>query len=382
MAVWCRFLILACYLCAVLRADEQPKVVTGSALQKALASSVSWSADGVALQSQLASVRQQSGILVLRDRRVDPRSSITVETGFVARAAVLQQIAAAVPDCSAVVTDSYVLLGPANRVQRLPVLLKEVSEQENLWKKLPAGRLPRKAVSGLQPEWSAGAVPREILQRAAAECGIELENAELVPHDVWGAVQLPRQSFAELACLVLVQFDLQPVLAADSPRVRIEPIDGARVLELKYSVPLKQKEQLQSEWRQRHPEAGLRWSSSTVTLKADLDLHADFVGVQQRLSALGAGAGAAVPGDSLRTRQFQLQGERVTVGYLLQELRKNRIVIEVEGEDEPAVQRLLQGVVDLSVVREKQPGLKFFPALFGGQFRTVEVLDDRIRLKP
>ncbi|MFM8728031.1 MAG: hypothetical protein ACKON9_23225, partial [Planctomycetaceae bacterium] len=77
-----------------------------------------------------------------------------------------------------------------------------------------------------------------------------------------------------------------------------------------------------------------------------------------------------------------LQGERVTVGYLLQELRKNRIVIEVEGEDEPAVQRLLQGVVDLSEVREKQPGLKFFPALFGGQFRTVEVLDDRIRLKP
>jgi len=378
MAVWCRLLILACYSCAVLRADEQSKVVTGSALQKALASSVSWSADGVALQSQLASVRQQSGILVLRDRRIDPRSSITVETGFVARAAVLQQIAAAVPDCSAVVTDSYVLLGPANRVQRLPVLLKEVSEQESFWKKLPVGRLPRKAVSGLQPEWSAGAVPREILQRAAAECGIELENVELVPHDVWGAMQLPRQSFAELACFVLVQFDLQPVLAADSPRVRIEPIDAARVLELKYSVPLKQKEQLQSEWTQRHPEVGLRWSSSTVTLKADLDLHADFVGLQQRLSTLGAGV--AVPGDSLRTRQFQLQGERATVGYLLQELRKNRIVIEVEGEDEPAVQRLLQGVVDLSVVREKQPGLKFFPALFGGQFRTVEVLDDRIRL--
>jgi len=378
MAVWCRLLILACYSCAVLRADEQSKVVTGSALQKALASSVSWSADGVALQSQLASVRQQYGILVLRDRRIDPRSSITVETGFVARAAVLQQIAAAVPDCSAVVTDSYVLLGPANRVQRLPVLLKEVSEQESFWKKLPVGRLPRKAVSGLQPEWSAGAVPREILQRAAAECGIELENVELVPHDVWGAMQLPRQSFAELACFVLVQFDLQPVLAADSPRVRIEPIDAARVLELKYSVPLKQKEQLQSEWTQRHPEVGLRWSSSTVTLKADLDLHADFVGLQQRLSTLGAGA--AAPGDSLRTRQFQLQGERATVGYLLQELRKNRIVIEVEGEDEPAVQRLLQGVVDLSVVREKQPGLKFFPALFGGQFRTVEVLDDRIRL--
>jgi len=380
MAVWCRCLILWCFLCAVLRADEPSKFVTGGALQKALASSVSWSADGVTLQSQLASVRQQSGILVLRDRRVDPRSSITVDTGFVARAIVLQQIAAAVPDCGAVVTDSYVLVGPASRVQRLPVLLKVVSEQENLWKKLPAGRLPRKAVSGFQPEWSAGAVPREILQGAAAECGIELENVELVPHDVWDAVRLPRQSFAELACFVLVQFDLQPVLSAEGPRVRIEPIDAARVLELKYSVPLKQKEQLQSEWGQQHPEVALRWSSSTVTLNAGLDVHADFVGVQQRLSLAAGKATPAVPGDSLRTRQFQLQGERVTVEYLLQEFRRNRIVIEVAGEGEPEVQRLLKAVVDLSAVRAKQPGATFFPALFGDHFRVVEVLDDRIRL--
>jgi len=380
MAVWCRCLILWCFLCAVLRADEPAKFVTGGALQKALASSVSWSADGVTLQSQLASVRQQSGILVLRDRRVDPRSSITVDTGFVARAVVLQQIAAAVPDCGAVVTDSYVLVGPASRVQRLPVLLKVVSEQENLWKKLPAGRLPRKAVSGLQPEWSVGAEPREILERFAAECGIELERAELVPHDVWDAVRLPRQSFAELACLVLLQFDLQPVLSADGPRVRIEPLDEARVLELKYSVPPKQKEALQGVWQQRHPEVVLRWSAGSVILSAGLDLHADFVRLQQQVSLAAGQATSAVPGDSLRTRQFQLQGERVTVEYLLQEFRRNRIVIEVAGEGEPEVQRLLKAVVDLSAVRAKQPGATFFPALFGDHFRVVEVLDDRIRL--
>lgn len=226
-----------------------------------------------------------------------------------------------------------------------------------------------------------GAAPREILERAAAECGIELEGLELVPHDVWEAVRLPRQSFAELACLVLLQFDLQPVLSADGPRVRIESLDEQRVLELKYSVPPKQKEALQSVWQQRHPEIVMRWSSGSVTLSAVLDMHADFVRLQQQESLAAGKAAAAVPGDSLRTRQFQLQGERVTLEYLLQELRRNRIVIELEGESEPEVQRLLKAVVDLSVVREKQPGLKFFPVPFGGQFRVVEVLDDRVRIR-
>ena len=377
----CRWLVAVLWLpAAVVLGDEPVRLVTGSALQKALATSAAWSADGVTLRSQLQTVREQSGILVLRDRRTDPRATVTVDTGFVPRGVILQQIAAAVPDCGAVVTDGYVLVGPADRIGRLPVLLKVVGEQENVWKKLPAGRLPRKAVSGLQPEWSVGAEPREILERFAAECGIELERAELVPHDVWDAVRLPRQSFAELACLVLLQFDLQPVLSADGPRVRIEPLDEARVLELKYSVPPKQKEALQGVWQQRHPEVVLRWSAGSVILSAGLDLHADFVRLQQQVSLAAGQATSAVPGDSLRTRQFQLQGERVTVEYLLQEFRRNRIVIEVEGEGEPEVQRLLKAVVDLSAVRTKQPGATFFPALFGGHFRVVEVLDDRVRI--
>jgi hypothetical protein len=203
---------------------------------------------------------------------------------------------------------------------------------------------------------------------------------ELVPHDVWDAARLPRQSFAELACLVLLQFDLQPVLSADGPRVRIEPLDEERLLELKYSVPGKQKEALQRVWQQRHPENVLRWSTGSVQLKGSLKLQADFVCLQQEVSLEAGRVPAAVPGDSLRTRQFQLQGERVTVEYLLREFRRNRIVIEVEGEAEPEVQRLLKAVVDLSVVRQKQPGATFFPALFGSQFRVVEVLDDKVRL--
>jgi len=373
--------VVLCLPAAVVLGDEPLKLVTGSALQKALATSVAWSADGVTLRSQLEAVREQSGILVLRDRRTDPRATITIDTDFVARGAILQQIASAVPDSAAVMTDSYVLVGPADRVGYLPVLLKVVGEQENVWKKLPAGRVPRKAVSGFQPEWSVGAEPREILERAAAESGIELEQVELVPHDVWDAARLPRQSFAELACLVLLQFDLQPVLSADGPRVRIEPLDEERLLELKYSVPGKQKEALQRVWQQRHPENVLRWSAGSVLLKGSLKLQADFVCLQQEVSLEAGGVPAAVPGDSLRTRQFQLQGERVTVEYLLREFRRNRIVIEVEGEAEPEVQRLLKAVVDLSVVREKQPGATFFPALFGSQFRVVEVLDDKVRLR-
>ena len=75
-----------------------------------------------------------------------------------------------------------------------------------------------------------------------------------------------------------------------------------------------------------------------------------------------------------------LMGERVTVGYLVQEFRKNRIVIEIEGEETAEVRAVLKAQVDLAVVREKLPGLKFFPALFGRQFRRVEVRDDRVVL--
>ena len=362
-----------------LRADEPVRLLTGSALQKALQSSVSWSADNVPLRSQLESLRQQTGILVLRDRRLDPRFPVSVDTGFVPRAVVLQQLAGAIPQCHSVVTDNYVLLGPADRVGRLPVLLKLASEQLNSWKKLPSNRLPRKAFGDILPAWSAGTAPREILERAAAECGIELENPELLSHDVWDAVSLPRMTFAELACLVLVQFDLQPELSVDKAVVRLRPIDPGAVLELKHSVSVRQKPLVQKAWQQLHPDAALKWSSANVVLSGGIDLQGDLLGILQS-TAQARTTEAPVTEDSLRTRLFQLMGERVTVEYLVQEFRKNRIVIEIEGEETAEVGAVLKAQVDLAVVREKLPGLKFFPALFGRQFRRVEVRDDRVVL--
>jgi len=373
-------MVLAATLCNSLCADDNKAPLSDKRLQEALTATISWSARKMPLRDQLTDLQSQSGICVVRDRRLDPRVAVSVDTGFVTRLSVLQQIAAAIPDCQAVPTDNYVILGPTSSVNLLPILLDLCESQQSAWKQLP-GTTGRKSTQPATTKWEQLAEPRTILTNAAEECGVRIRNPEAIPHDVWNAAQLPRMTFLELSCLILIQFDLYAVADAKSATITVTPISEATAIEYRHMLTSRQKPVLMAEWQKRSPGVAVRWSTSSATFTADLTTHAEFRQLLET-TASETSSGKTQPTDSLRTRLFQLKGERATLGSVIESFRSNRIIIEIPGENSPEFQKQLKTLLPLNQATEKLPGSKFFPQLFGDHFQSVQVLDGRIILTP
>ena len=363
-------------------AQSAVKLQTGKSLDKALAESVSCSVQRMPLQRQLQDLQRESGVCLLRDRRLDPSIPISLQTSFLPRREMLRQLAALIPETAATFTQDYVYIGPAAAAHRLPLLLQLIEQQSAVWKRLPASTIPRRTLLPVRPSWERPAVPAEVLLTAAREADTRIANPEVIPHDVWDSAALPAMSFPELACLVLNQFDLYPELSPSAAEIRIVPIPVDEALELRHSFPAELRSGLEQAWSSGQPETGIRWTRTTAVFTASLERHSQFATLIDQVRAAAASGAEAVtsrPRDSLRTRTFQLQAERAPLGSIVATLRASGVMIDIADEQSAPVRKTLQQVVPISA--EAQRGEEFFKGLFGQHFGTVQVLDDRVQLR-
>lgn len=371
--LWCFSVLLP----QSLQAQSPIRPQTGKALEKTLAESVSCSVQRMPLARQLDDIRQ-SGVCLIRDRRVDPSIPLSLQTGFLPRRELLKQLTALIPNTAAAFTSDYVYIAPTPVAFRLPLLLQLVEQQSAVWKRLPANTIPRRTLLPVRPSWERPAVPSELLALAARDAGIRITNPEAIPHDVWDSAELPAMPFPELACLVLNQFDLFPELDSAAAEIRIVPVPSDRPLELRHSFPAELRAALEQLSGKVTPDTPIRWTRTTAVFTATLEHHTQFAAtIEQRRSVGGAVAG--VPRDSLRTRTFLLQAERAPLGSIVATLRASGVTIEIAGEQTPTVQKRLQLVVPINAAEQR--GEDFFRGLFGKHFGTVLVLDDRVQLQ-
>lgn len=350
---------------------------TGKALATAMSARVSWSSVGVPIGDQLRDLQQQSEVAILRDRRVDPRQLISVETEFVPRIQVLKQISGNIPEGAFCLTEQLACVGPAVAVSRLPILLEHNNNQLNaLRRKLDASAF-RRLTADAEVSWPQLAEPRQILLDQAKAAGTTIKNPDAIPHDVWAAGQLPRMTFVELATVILNQFDLTLKLVGDSAELSIVPIDAGATLEHRYAVGSKLRSGVISAWQDRVPDVVIKWTGSTAVVTTTLDEHALMNSILLDLEHPDAPIKAA---GSIRTTNYQLKAERATIGQLIDYFRSQKVKIEMIDADSAETRALLTELVQLDTITEKQPGTKFFPLVFGKHFSKVEVLDDRVIL--
>jgi hypothetical protein len=372
---WCALLLLLLVLQPEFTEAAPP--VAGSVLQERLSQQVSWSARETPFGQLLNDFADDAGICVLRHRLLDPRQPVTLDSGFISRSRVLQQIAAAVPDTAAIESSHFVMLGPRQQVLRIPVLLQLAEQQELEWKRLSSGQIPRSATAALPRQWSTPATPTSILASAAEQGAVRITNLTQLPHDIWSGQSLPPLSFSQLAALVLAQFDLY---AEHNPRraeVTIRPLDPETPLTLRHKVA----RELQQPLLERLADAGVvRLSGGFIIATGTIDQQAELLNELRRLQSQDTAVVAST--DSLRTRSFQLQAARARLGDVVATLRANGVQIVIANEQTADVTRLLQTIVSLEDVQTRQPGEKFFPAIFGKHFGTVEVLASEVRLQP
>ena len=366
----------------VLPTDEPAPFHTGKDLQTALATNISWFSIGSELGIQLRDLQAQTGVVILRDRRIDPHQAISVKTDFVPRVQVLNQISSAIPQGAFCATENFVCVGPAHAIYRLPILLSHNAEQVNsLRQKIDAAAF-RKLTAKTDASWERLSEPRQMLLDHAVSAGAVIRNPDVIPHDVWAEVRLPRMSFSESATMILNQFDLTFKLAGDRAELTIVPIDPEQLLEHRYTVGSKFKATVVTAWQQQAPTAEIEWTGSNATVTTTLRQHAALNATLQELlnAVTSSDATSTTPDGSIRTRNFQIKAERATIGQLIDFFREERIRIELVDKDSPEVLAILSESVQLDTLGERQPGSKLFPLIFGTHFKRVDVQDDRVVL--
>lgn len=374
--------MLPLLLCFLLSSEDQPNSLkSGKDLQTALATNVRWSSIGVEVSRQLRDLQSQSEVAILRDRRIDPRRLVRVETEFVPRVQVLKQISDAIPNTAFCITDNYACIGPNEAIHRLPILLARNADQLNsLRKKIDAVTF-RQLTTKIDVSWEELAEPRQILVDHAKSVGAVIKNADAIPHDVWARQTLPKMTFPELTTLVLNQFDLTFQMTDNAIEFIIVPVNSNESFEHKYLVGTKLKSSVSTVWQKQLPDIKVKWSGSSAVVTTTLQDHIQLFAALQEIQYAVATAPAALPSEkSLRTTNYQLKAERATVGQLIDFFRSQKVAIEVVDEESDAVRAILKEAVQLDDISGLLPGSEIFPMIFGKHFKSVQVRDDRVVL--
>ena len=357
-----------------------PGYKTGKTLETALRTRVAWSCVGIPLNNQLSDLEKQAEIAIVRDRRVDPHLPVTMTATSAQRIQVLRNIVLRIPEAAFSLTDALAYVGPASSANRLPILMGRNNDQAYLLRmKLEAAAF-RKLTTKIDASWDPLSEPRQILLKSAREAGVTVSNPEFVPHDVWGEQQLPMMSFAEIATLVLNQFDMTFEFSIDSTNVLIVPVNPTEVFEYRHIVGSKLKSAVSSEWQSRLPSLQVKWTGAKALVAATLDEHGQLHDVITETTFAESPSESSGSVESIRTTRFQLKAERLSVGELIEYFRTNKILIEVKDPNSPATKAALGQIVQPNEITEKKAGSEFFPLIFNQHFIRVDVYDDRIIL--
>ena len=217
---WCVSGAAACLMEEALAQTPAPAPAGAPAASAPV--TVVWTA--LPLEAVLERLATSAGVGLIRDRRIDPGTRITLTAEGEPLTAVLERVAEA---AGAEVADlgSYLRLVPlgladslhhaqqirTTALSRLPPQLRALAHHKEAW------------------AWPAGARPRELLARAAAQAGLSLTGVETIPHDHLPATILPPLPLADRLDLLLAHYDFRvdwsaPTATAGRPELRIVPL--------------------------------------------------------------------------------------------------------------------------------------------------------------
>jgi len=213
---------------------EEPGWLTGKAFQQILKEPLSVTWAQVDLRTVSHRLEENRRVALLVDRRLDPSAALDFSADDLPLDQLLAQLAQARGGVARVVGNT-VYLGPAEPSAPLRTLVALRTRELN--DAIREGTGKRGFVKPYDFAWNDLATPRELLERLAQRHSFELRGIERVPHDLWGAAELPQATLAEALSLILIQFDLTFVWRKGGAGVEIEPIAGDPRIEQSHSAP-------------------------------------------------------------------------------------------------------------------------------------------------
>lgn len=364
------------------RQEPRPEgPVTGPRLRQALDLSVAgltWR--GVPLRDALREAGDAFSLAMVRDRRIDPTRLVDLEVANVPLRDVLARVAAAGGGEVRIVGNAaYVGPPDAAGIVRTLVELRRRELDAVRDRRLAERRLA--LLRGQTVRWGDLTEAAAVLRLVAERFGLEVENPEAVPHDLWPGAVLPELSASEALTLVLIQFDLTFAWAGDLGSIRLAPLPGRESIAVERSyTPRGSAGTTVAEWRERFPDVDAQAEGGKVVVRTTVDRHEEL----ERERADGRGPrrqpeprpAAVVP---LERRRFTLAVMRVPAKAVMAKLEESGVAFEYDADGLAAAGVDLDAPVTLDV--KQADAEAFFEALFGPIGVEFEVEANVVKLR-
>jgi hypothetical protein len=153
------------------------------------------------------------------------------------------------------------------------------------------------------------AEPRQLLLDLAGEQGLVIANPDLIPHDLWPAVDLPPLELADRLTLLLAGFDLTFERDGTSNRLKLIPLPADAEYEQSYPLAADVAESV-SALKREFPKLMLRREGNRLFVRGKYADH-------QRIASRLAGSPAAATSASPDNTRFTLTVRNETAGAVV-----------------------------------------------------------------
>lgn len=201
-------------------ASAQPAVAwkTGDGLRAALAQPAGVTWEHVPLRDHLHQLACAHHVCIFLDRRIDPSQRITFQAQEIPFATALRQLARQI-GARVTLLDSVVYLGPEPAVAKLTFV---AAARRRDAAHLVRG-IRRRVVQRRAWHWEDLTVPRQLVSQLAEQGGVDVDELDRVPYDLWPAADLPKLVWTDCLSLVLAGFDLSFEFTGPGREIRLVP---------------------------------------------------------------------------------------------------------------------------------------------------------------
>jgi type II secretory pathway component GspD/PulD (secretin) len=210
-------------LLAASAAADEPAWKAGAPFREQLREIVpSISLPQLRLREALQYVSRGYGIALFLDRRIDPDQQIDFAARNQPLEEILRQLAASAHAEIAII-GSIIYVGPGGTAAQVTAI--EASLRQQL-AQLSTDLRSRVLKSD---HWRSDELsqPRELLGLLARQAGLRVQNAELVPHDLWPAIDLPTMPWSARMTVLLLGFGFTFEIDQAAQAIRLVPAPRA-----------------------------------------------------------------------------------------------------------------------------------------------------------
>ena len=284
------------------------------------------------LRDALDQLAESHALAIVRDRRIDPTTLVDLAASNVTLQDVLSSLADPA-DAQVRVVGNVVYLAPRDiaEVVRTLVALREEELASERFRRFSQRQTALRRDQTVR--WADLTKPSDALSLVAKQFDLQIENPELVPHDLWEHSVLASMTAAEMLSLILIQFDLTFEWGSDLGSVRLVPLpqDRAEITLRRVHRPEKKPKEAIALWKEKAGEFQATVNGDDVTVFALVEQHE----LIERLIRGKATSEIERPAEPvpLSRRQFTLSVSGVPASAVMKQLEASGITFEFDADD-------------------------------------------------